>query len=128
MDGTQDRYTLVRYDSHLSTKKVKGINYKIKVMKRNAYSFRDEKYFKLRLYALHNVASLKMSDESYSSIPISTHSLQKASCSINNLRTLTKLFNSCSSVSFCSKLFPIWPTLKYMLMALSIPLRIVGIS
>ncbi|MBO4663943.1 MAG: transposase, partial [Bacteroidaceae bacterium] len=37
-----------------STAKVEGINNKIKVMKRNAYGFRDEEYFKLRLYALHD--------------------------------------------------------------------------
>ena len=34
--------------------KVEGINNKIKVMKRTAYGFRDEHYFKLRLYALHD--------------------------------------------------------------------------
>lgn len=38
----------------ISTVKVEGINNKIKVMKRNAYGFRDEKYFKLRLFALHD--------------------------------------------------------------------------
>ncbi|MBQ9176936.1 MAG: transposase, partial [Bacteroidaceae bacterium] len=37
-----------------STGKVEGINNKIKVMKRNAYGFRDDKYFTLRLYALHD--------------------------------------------------------------------------
>ncbi|WP_018462205.1 transposase [Segatella paludivivens] len=42
MDGTQDRYTLVRHDSHLSKGKVKGANYKIKMMKRNAYGFRTK--------------------------------------------------------------------------------------
>ena len=42
------------YDCHISTAKVEGINNKIKVMKRNAYGFRDERYFKLRLYALHD--------------------------------------------------------------------------
>lgn len=42
------------YDCHISTGKVEGINNKIKVMKRNAYGFRDERYFKLRLYALHD--------------------------------------------------------------------------
>ena len=42
------------YDCHLSTGKVEGINNKIKVMKRNEYGFRDEKYFTLRLYALHD--------------------------------------------------------------------------
>ena len=45
---------LAWYDCHLSTGKVEGINNKIKVMKRNAYGFRDDRYFKLRLYALHD--------------------------------------------------------------------------
>ena len=45
---------LAWYDCHLSTGKVEGINNKIKVMKRNAYGFRDDKYFTLRLYALHD--------------------------------------------------------------------------
>jgi len=48
------RGILAWYDCHISTGKVEGINNKIKVMKRNAYGFRDEKYFKLRLYALHD--------------------------------------------------------------------------
>ena len=43
---------LAWYDCHLSTGKVEGINNKI--MKRNAYGFRDDKYFTLRLYALHD--------------------------------------------------------------------------
>ena len=45
---------LAWYDCHISTGKVEGINNKIKVMKRTAYGFRDEYYFKLRLYALHD--------------------------------------------------------------------------
>ena len=45
---------LAWYDCHISTAKVEGINNKIKVMKRNAYGFRDEDYFRLRLYALHD--------------------------------------------------------------------------
>lgn len=45
---------LAWYDCHLSTGKVEGINNKIKVMKRNAYGFRDDRYFILRLYALHD--------------------------------------------------------------------------
>lgn len=45
---------LAWYDCRISTGKVEGINNKIKVMKRNAYGFRDEKYFKLRLFALHD--------------------------------------------------------------------------
>ncbi|WP_223952317.1 transposase, partial [Prevotella lacticifex] len=31
-----------------------GINNKIKVLKRNAYGYRDIDYFKLRLFNLHN--------------------------------------------------------------------------
>ena len=45
---------LAWYDCHLSTGKVECINNKIKVMKRNAYGFRDDRYFTLRLYALHD--------------------------------------------------------------------------
>ena len=45
---------LAWYDCHLSTGKVEGINNKIKIMKRNAYGFREERYFTLRLYALHD--------------------------------------------------------------------------
>lgn len=48
------RGILAWYDCHISTGRLEGINNKIKVMKRNAYGFRDEKYFKLRLYALHD--------------------------------------------------------------------------
>lgn len=44
---------LAWYDCHFSTAKVEGINNKIKVLKRNAYGFRDEHYFKLRLFSLH---------------------------------------------------------------------------
>ena len=45
---------LAWYDCHISTGKVEGINNKIKVLKRAAYGFRDERYFELRLYALHD--------------------------------------------------------------------------
>ena len=45
---------LAWYDCHISTGKVEDINNKIKVMKRTAYGFRDEHYFKRRLYALHD--------------------------------------------------------------------------
>ena len=51
---TYKKGILAWYDCHLSTGKVEGINNKIKVMKRNAYGFRDERYFTLRLYALHD--------------------------------------------------------------------------
>ena len=39
---------LAWYDCHISTGKVEGINNKIKVLKRAAYGFRDERYFELR--------------------------------------------------------------------------------
>lgn len=42
------------YNHCISSGKVEGINNKIKVMKRNAYGFRDEEYFKLRLFSLHD--------------------------------------------------------------------------
>lgn len=45
---------LAWYDCHISTGKVEGINNKIKVMKRTAYGFRNQRYFELRLYALHD--------------------------------------------------------------------------
>ncbi len=45
---------LAWYDCYISTGKVEGINNKIKVMKRTAYGFRDDKYFRLRLFALHD--------------------------------------------------------------------------
>ena len=48
------RGILAWYDGHVSTAKVEGINNKIKVLKRVAYGFRDDKYFKLRLFALHD--------------------------------------------------------------------------
>ena len=38
---------LAWYDCPISTGKVEGINNKIKVMKRAAYGFRDERYFQL---------------------------------------------------------------------------------
>ena len=44
---------LAWYNKGISNGKVEGINNKIKVMKRDAYGFRDDKYFDLRLLALH---------------------------------------------------------------------------
>ena len=38
---------LAWYDCHISTGKVEGINNKIKVLKRTAYGFKDERYFEL---------------------------------------------------------------------------------
>ena len=45
---------LAWYDCPISTGKVEGIKNKIKVMKRVAYGFRNERYFLLRLYAQHD--------------------------------------------------------------------------
>ena len=47
-------HSMTMYDCHILTGKVEDKHYKIKVMKRNAYGFRDERYFELRLYALHD--------------------------------------------------------------------------
>lgn len=45
---------LLSYFEHkIDNGKAEGINNKIKVLKRNAYGFRDQEYFKLRLYNLH---------------------------------------------------------------------------
>jgi len=45
---------LAYFDKPISTGPVEGINNKIKTLKRIAYGFRDERYFTLRLLALHD--------------------------------------------------------------------------
>lgn len=46
---------LLSYFSHrITTGPLEGLNNKIKVLKRQAYGFRDDEYFKLRLYFLHD--------------------------------------------------------------------------
>jgi hypothetical protein len=48
------RAGLLSYFRHrISTGPLEGINNKIKVLKRQAYGFRDKRYFKLRLFFLH---------------------------------------------------------------------------
>jgi transposase len=42
------------YDYHISTAKLEGINNKIKTMKRQAYGYRDQKFFELKILALHD--------------------------------------------------------------------------
>ena len=37
----------------ISTSPLEGVNNKIKTMKRQAYGFRDQKFFKLKIYTLH---------------------------------------------------------------------------
>ena len=45
---------LAWYDYKTSNAIVEGINNKIKVMKRRAYGYRDQRYFNLRLLGLHD--------------------------------------------------------------------------
>jgi transposase len=41
------------YDFQISTGPLEGLNNKIKVMKRDAYGYRDMEFFKLKIYSLH---------------------------------------------------------------------------
>ena len=41
------------YDMMLARSPMKGTNNKIKTMKRQAYGFRDEEFFKLKILAIH---------------------------------------------------------------------------
>jgi transposase len=41
------------FDNRITTGQVEGINNKIKALKRQAYGYRDNEYFKLRIYFLH---------------------------------------------------------------------------
>ncbi len=45
---------LAWYDHCISNGRIEGINNKIKVLKRQIYGFRNDEYFTLRLYALHD--------------------------------------------------------------------------
>jgi transposase len=54
--GTLARYRsgiLAYYDYPISTGPLEGTNNKIQTMKRQAYGFRDQEFFKLKIYALH---------------------------------------------------------------------------
>jgi transposase len=44
---------LAWYDCPISTGPLEGTNNKIKTMKRQAYGFRDQEFFKLKIYAIH---------------------------------------------------------------------------
>lgn len=44
---------LAYYDHQISTGPLEGTNNKIKTMKRQAYGFRDQEFFKLKIYAIH---------------------------------------------------------------------------
>jgi transposase len=41
------------YDYSISTGPLEGTNNKIKTMQRQAYGYRDEEFFKLKIYAIH---------------------------------------------------------------------------
>lgn len=45
---------LAYYDYRISSGKVEGINNKIKTIKRQAFGFRDDDYFKLRILSMHD--------------------------------------------------------------------------
>lgn len=45
---------LAWYDYRISTGKLEGINNKIKTMKRQAYGYRDQEFFELKILALHH--------------------------------------------------------------------------
>ena len=45
---------LAWYDFSITTGKLEGINNKIKVLKRKAYGYRDNKFFELKLLSLHD--------------------------------------------------------------------------
>lgn len=47
------RGILAWYDFEISTGPLEGTNNKIKTMQRQAYGFRDQEFFKLKIYALH---------------------------------------------------------------------------
>lgn len=55
------------YDHHISTGKLEGINNKLKTMKRQAYGYRDEKFFELKVLLLYD-KNYAFSDEPYISI------------------------------------------------------------
>ena len=44
---------LAYYDYPISTGPLEGTNNKIKTMKRQAYGFRDQEFFKLKIMAIH---------------------------------------------------------------------------
>ena len=44
---------LAWYDCPISTGPLEGTNNKIKTLQRQAYGFRDQEYFRLKIYALH---------------------------------------------------------------------------
>lgn len=52
---THRRGLLAYYDHPITTAALEGTNNKIKTLQRQAYGFRDREFFKLRIYALHEM-------------------------------------------------------------------------
>ncbi len=46
---------LAYYDFRISSGKLEGFNNKIKTMQRQAYGYRDQEFFRLKIFALHTV-------------------------------------------------------------------------
>lgn len=53
--GAKRSGLLAYYDFKISTGPLEGTNNKIRTMQRQAYGFRDDEFFKLKIYALHKV-------------------------------------------------------------------------
>ena len=51
--GRHRRGILAYYDCRISTGPLEGTNNKIKTMQRQAYGFRDQEFFKLKILAIH---------------------------------------------------------------------------
>jgi transposase len=51
--GFHRRGILAYYDCPITTAALEGTNNKIRTMQRQAYGFRDQEFFKLKIYALH---------------------------------------------------------------------------
>jgi transposase len=51
--GVHRNGILAHYDYPISTGPLEGTNNKIKTMQRQAYGYRDHRFFKLKIYALH---------------------------------------------------------------------------
>ena len=48
---------LAYYDVPISTGPLEGTNNKIKTLQRQAYGYRDQEFFRLRIFALHQTAT-----------------------------------------------------------------------
>ena len=51
--GRTNEGILAYFDHRISTGPLEGTNNKIKTLQRQAYGFRDQAFFMLRIYALH---------------------------------------------------------------------------